>query len=61
MDVNLLISGRDQAASTGKVFERRNPLSQEVASRAAAATVSDADAAVAAASAALAAWSALCS
>ncbi|TWB02391.1 aldehyde dehydrogenase [Bradyrhizobium stylosanthis] len=59
MDVSLLINGRDQAASTGKVFERRNPLSQEVASRAAAATVSDADAAVAAASAALAGWSAL--
>ncbi|MBR0837964.1 aldehyde dehydrogenase [Bradyrhizobium manausense] len=59
MDVSLLINGQDQAASTGKVFERRNPLSQEVASRAAAATASDADAAVAAASAALASWSAL--
>ncbi|MCK1272210.1 MULTISPECIES: aldehyde dehydrogenase [unclassified Bradyrhizobium] len=59
MDVSLLINGQDQAASSGKVFERRNPLSQEVASRAAAATASDADAAVAAASAAFAAWSAL--
>lgn len=59
MDVGLLINGQDQAASTGQVFERRNPLSQEVASRAAAATVSDADAAVAAASAALAGWSGL--
>ncbi|MET4273221.1 MULTISPECIES: aldehyde dehydrogenase [unclassified Bradyrhizobium] len=59
MDVSLLINGQDQAASSGKMFERRNPLSQEVASRAAAATASDADAAVAAASAALAAWSAL--
>ncbi|WP_441235131.1 aldehyde dehydrogenase [Bradyrhizobium sp. 930_D9_N1_4] len=59
MDASLLINGQDQAASTGKVFERRNPLSQEVASRAAAATISDADAAVAAASAALPAWAAL--
>jgi benzaldehyde dehydrogenase (NAD) len=59
MDISLLINGQDQPASGGKMFERRNPLSQEVASRAAAATPSDADAAVAAASAALAAWSAL--
>lgn len=59
MDVSLLVNGQDQAASSGKVFERRNPLSQEVASRAAAATASDADAAVAAASAALPGWSAL--
>ncbi|MGX1320120.1 acyl-CoA reductase-like NAD-dependent aldehyde dehydrogenase [Bradyrhizobium sp. USDA 377] len=59
MDVSLLINGKDQAASSGKMFERRNPLSQEVASRAAAATTSDADAAVAAAFAALPAWSAL--
>jgi acyl-CoA reductase-like NAD-dependent aldehyde dehydrogenase len=59
MDVNLLINGQDQVADSGKVFERRNPLSQQVASRAAAATVSDADAAVAAASAALPGWSAL--
>jgi benzaldehyde dehydrogenase (NAD) len=58
MDVSILINGQDRAASGGKVFERRNPLSQEVASRAAAATASDADAAVAAASAAFAAWSA---
>jgi benzaldehyde dehydrogenase (NAD) len=58
MDVSLLINGQDRAASGGKVFERRNPLSQEVASRAAAGTVADADAAVAAASAALPAWSA---
>lgn len=59
MDVSLLVNGQDQAASSGEVFERRNPLSQEVASRAAAATASDADAAVAAASAALPGWSAL--
>ncbi|MGX4806513.1 aldehyde dehydrogenase [Bradyrhizobium guangdongense] len=59
MDVSLLINGQDQAASSGEMFERRNPLSQEVASRAAAATLSDADAAVAAASAAFPAWSAL--
>ncbi|QPF90683.1 aldehyde dehydrogenase [Bradyrhizobium commune] len=59
MDVKLLIKGNDLAASGGKVFERRNPLSKEVASKAAAATVLDADAAVAAASAALPGWSAL--
>jgi acyl-CoA reductase-like NAD-dependent aldehyde dehydrogenase len=59
MDVNLLIKGHDQPADSGKVFERRNPLSQQVASRAAAATVSDADAAVTAASAAFPGWSAL--
>jgi acyl-CoA reductase-like NAD-dependent aldehyde dehydrogenase len=59
MDINLLIKGQDRAADSGKVFERRNPLSRQVASRAAAATVSDADAAVAAASAALPDWSTL--
>jgi acyl-CoA reductase-like NAD-dependent aldehyde dehydrogenase len=59
MTISLLINGHDQAAGSGKVFERRNPLSREVASTAAAATVSDADAAVAAASAALPGWAAL--
>jgi acyl-CoA reductase-like NAD-dependent aldehyde dehydrogenase len=57
MNVNLLNKSQDQPAESGTVFERLNPLSQQVASRAAAATVSDADAAVAAAAAALPGWS----
>ncbi|WP_201841122.1 aldehyde dehydrogenase [Microvirga zambiensis] len=59
MDINLLIDGRDAAASTGATFERRDPISGEVASRAAAASVADAQAAADAAAAAFPAWSKL--
>ena len=58
-EVKLLIGGRDCDASNKAVFERLNPVTGEVASRAAAATLEDADAAVAAAEAAFPAWSAL--
>jgi benzaldehyde dehydrogenase (NAD) len=56
-DVNLLIGGQAVPASSGARFERRNPLSEEVVTRAAAATVSDAVAAVDAAAAAFVDWS----
>jgi acyl-CoA reductase-like NAD-dependent aldehyde dehydrogenase len=35
-DVKLLIGGKEQAARGGATFERRNPVSGEVVSRAAA-------------------------
>jgi acyl-CoA reductase-like NAD-dependent aldehyde dehydrogenase len=57
-DVNLLIGGKPQAAIGGATFERRNPVSGNVVTRAAAASVDDALAAVAAAQAAFPTWSA---
>ena len=57
-DVKLLIGGKEQAARGGATFERRNPVSGEVVSRAAAASTDDALAAVNAAQGAFAAWSA---
>lgn len=59
LDVPLLIGGQSCAAGDGKTFERRNPVTGDVVSRVAAATLEDADAAVAAAQAAFPAWSAL--
>ncbi len=53
----LLIGGKDVDATDGATFERRNPVSGEVATTAAAATPDDARAAVDAAAAAFAAWS----
>jgi len=58
-DVKLLIGGVACDASNGATFERRSPVSADVVSVVAAATLADADAAVAAAAAALPAWSAL--
>jgi acyl-CoA reductase-like NAD-dependent aldehyde dehydrogenase len=58
-EVSLLIGGQSRAAADGRVFERRNPVTGEVVSRVAAATLEDADAAVAAAQAAFPAWAAL--
>jgi len=55
----LRIGGKPRPASTGATFERKNPISGEVATQAAAATGADADAAVDAAATALPAWSAL--
>lgn len=57
--VELLIGGESRPAANGASFERRNPVSGEVATLAAAATLADADAAVAAAAAAFPAWAAL--
>jgi acyl-CoA reductase-like NAD-dependent aldehyde dehydrogenase len=59
MDVNLLIGGKDVAAHGGATFERRNPMTGAVATRAAAATAGDAQAAVDAAQAAFEDWSEL--
>jgi vanillin dehydrogenase len=58
-ELSLLIGGRYSAASNGRSFERINPVTGEPASRAAAATLEDADAAVAAARAAFPTWSVL--
>lgn len=57
--VELLIGGESRGSSNGARFERKNPVSGEVVSSAAAATLEDCDAAVAAAAAAFPAWSAL--
>lgn len=58
-ETNLLIGGAQRAASNQATFDRRNPVSGEVASRSPAATLDDVDAAVAAAEAAFPAWSAM--
>jgi len=58
-EVNLLVGGKDVPASSGATFKRRNPLSGAPVSHAAAASASDAHAAVEAAAAAFPAWSAL--
>ncbi|VVD91919.1 salicylaldehyde dehydrogenase [Pandoraea capi] len=55
--LTMLIGGKRVAAAHGATFERRNPLDGEVASRAPAATVDDARAAVRAAWDAFPAWS----
>ena len=58
-EVPLLIGGKARAASDSRTFERRHPVSGEVVSVVAAATLADADAAVEAAQAAFPAWAAL--
>jgi len=57
IDVPLRIGGREAPATGGATFDRANPITGETASRAAAATVEDARAAVEAAAAAFPAWS----
>ncbi|MCR0984629.1 aldehyde dehydrogenase [Roseomonas populi] len=59
LDVPLIIGETDRPATGEAVFERRNPVTGEVATRAAAATVADAQAACDAAAAAFPAWSKL--
>ncbi|THC46306.1 aldehyde dehydrogenase [Massilia sp. Mn16-1_5] len=54
---DLLLNGQTRPASNGATFERRNPATGEVATRAASATIEDVDAAVEAAKAAFPAWS----
>ncbi|WP_428395134.1 aldehyde dehydrogenase [Lichenicoccus sp.] len=56
-NTSLLIGDDDRPSSSGATFERANPLTGAVASRAVAASPDDAKAAVAAAAAAFAAWS----
>ncbi|VVE90481.1 aldehyde dehydrogenase [Pandoraea bronchicola] len=58
-EVNLLIGGEDRTASDARTFVRVNPSNGEIATRAAAATLADADAAVDAAAKAFPVWSAL--
>jgi acyl-CoA reductase-like NAD-dependent aldehyde dehydrogenase len=58
-EINLLIGGKAVAASNAATFVRTNPIGGAGVTRAAAATLEDADAAVAAASAAFPTWSAL--
>lgn len=57
--VSLLIGDQEFAADGRSTFDRTSPVSGEVASRSAAATLEDADAAVAAAQAAFPEWAAL--
>jgi acyl-CoA reductase-like NAD-dependent aldehyde dehydrogenase len=57
--ISLLIAGRDVPASGSATFNRLNPISGEVATRAAAASVADARAAADAAAAAFPKWSAI--
>jgi acyl-CoA reductase-like NAD-dependent aldehyde dehydrogenase len=58
-DIKLLIAGRDVPAAKAATFDRQNPISGEVATRAAAASVEDARAAADAAAAAFPKWSSL--
>jgi vanillin dehydrogenase len=58
-DIKLLIGGRDVAAAKSATFNRQNPISGEVATRAAAASAEDARAAADAAAAAFPKWSAI--
>ncbi|CAM2158719.1 Vanillin dehydrogenase (plasmid) [Pararobbsia alpina] len=58
-EVSMLIGGQDRAASNGATFDRLDPVAGVVASRAPAATLEDADAAVEAAARAFPGWSAL--
>src|SRR4029077_20024536 len=58
-DTQLLVNNKDAGAAGGKTFSRHNPMTGQVATRAAAATVADANAAVEAAAAAFPAWAAL--
>ncbi|MBN9987458.1 aldehyde dehydrogenase [Rhizobium laguerreae] len=57
MNISLLINGADRAASGGRTFDRIDPFTEKLASRAAAAGLEDVAAAVDAASAAFGAWS----
>jgi acyl-CoA reductase-like NAD-dependent aldehyde dehydrogenase len=56
MDIELLIGGRKIAATGKATFERRDPVTGQVATRAPAARAADVDAAVEAAAAAFPAW-----
>ncbi len=58
-NVQLMIAGQNRDASDGQTFDRTNPVTNEVATKSASATVADAEAAASAAAAAFPAWSAL--
>ena len=59
MEASLVVNNKDMAAGDGKTFERHDPLTGELVTRAAAATVEDARAAADAAAAAFPAWAAM--
>jgi acyl-CoA reductase-like NAD-dependent aldehyde dehydrogenase len=56
-DISLLIDNKDVAATGSRTFDRKNPVTGEVATRAAAANADDANRAADAAAAAFPAWS----
>ena len=58
-ELTLSIGGDGRASETGQTFDRHNPVTGDVATRAAAASVTDANAAAEAAAKALPAWAAL--
>lgn len=57
MNISLLINGADRAASSGRTYDRIDPFTEKLASRAAAAGPDDVAAAIEAASNAFPAWS----
>jgi acyl-CoA reductase-like NAD-dependent aldehyde dehydrogenase len=57
MDISLLINGVDQPALTGRTFDRHDPFTEKLATRASAAGLEDVNAAVEAAAAAFTSWS----
>ncbi|OCJ07877.1 salicylaldehyde dehydrogenase [Rhizobium sp. AC44/96] len=57
MDIALLIDGEDRPSSTGRTYDRIDPFTEKVASRAPAASLDDVAAAIDAASSAFPAWS----
>ncbi|MCD1618745.1 aldehyde dehydrogenase [Salipiger marinus] len=58
MTISMLIGGKDTAATDGRTYDRRDPVTGEVATIAPAASVADAQAAARAAAAAFPAWAA---
>ena len=57
MDIGFIIDGAAESASAGGIFERKDPVTGRVATRAAAAGLADVEKVVAAAAAAFPAWS----
>ncbi|MBP1857564.1 aldehyde dehydrogenase [Rhizobium herbae] len=57
MNISLLINGTDRAAASGRTYDRFDPFTEKLASRASAAGLDDVAAAIDAASAAFPAWS----
>src|SRR5882762_7320536 len=57
MDIGFLIDGEARGASSGGTYDRMDPFTGKLATRAAAASIADANAAVEAAAAAFPAWS----
>lgn len=58
-NVQLMIAGQLKDASDGQIFERTNPVTGEVATKSASATVADAETAASAAAAAFPEWSSM--